>query len=90
MDPDRSGRRKPQFHIFLVFVNIDGYVAKAVGLKPAPLAGRVLMRGLSLVRRARSKRHQLRTSSWFQPGRKVEDVYPTRYEFTDLGPLNTD
>ena len=65
---------------------LDDYVAKAVGLQPAPLAGRLLMKGVSMVRRALSTRHKPRTASWFEPGRKVEDVYPNGYQFDELGP----
>lgn len=65
---------------------LDDYVARAVGLKPAPRAGRALMRAVGTARRRRAHRRSLRPESWFKPGRAVEGVYPEGYHFEQLGP----
>ncbi|MDT0262475.1 oxygenase MpaB family protein [Jatrophihabitans lederbergiae] len=69
---------------------LDDYVAEAVGLAPAPRAGRALMRLVGTIRRRRGHhRHAPRTDSWFKPGRKVEGVYPNGYQFDQLGPRDS-
>lgn len=65
---------------------LDEHVAHAVGLRPAPRTGRLLLRLIGTVRRLTGRRRQLRADSWFRPGRTIEDVYPDGYELTDLGP----
>lgn len=69
---------------------LDDYVAQAVGLPPTPRLGRVLMRLIGAARRRRGRRRPLRADSWFQPGRKVDSVYPNGYQFNDLGPKPPD
>lgn len=65
---------------------LDDYVADAVGLKPAPRAGKALMRIAGAIRRTQAHRRTLRPDSWFRPGRAVEGVYPHGYQFDQLGP----
>jgi len=67
---------------------LDDYVAKAVGLAPAPRAGHALMRLIGAMRRRRGPHRKTRSDSWFKPGRQVEGVYPNGYQFDELGPQN--
>ncbi|MCW2539641.1 MAG: hypothetical protein JWN95_1366 [Frankiales bacterium] len=69
---------------------LDDYVARAIGLKPAPRTGQALMRAVARIRRRRNARRTPRNESWFQPGRRVDGVYPGGYEFEELGPPNLD
>lgn len=66
---------------------LDDHVAHAVGLRPAPRAGRALLRLIGAVRGRTGSRRQLRAASWFRPGRAVEGVYPDGYRLDDLGPV---
>jgi len=65
---------------------LDDYVATAVGLKPAPRPGRLLMHAIGACRRRLGRRRTLRADSWFKPGRAVEAVYPSGYDLGELGP----
>lgn len=73
---------------FLTRLILDDYVARAVGLKPAPRVGTFAMHSVGPVRRQLLRFHRVRTTSWFESGRKVSGVYPDGYVFEDLGPQN--
>lgn len=64
---------------------LDDNIAVAVGLKPAPAVGRILMKAVGIVRRRMSRRSP-RTDSWFKPGRPIPMLYPSGYNIDDLGP----
>ena len=66
---------------------LDDYVARAVGLAPAPGVGQAAMRAITRLRRAVTRwRPETDRASWFVPGDPVTDVYPHGYTVDLLGP----
>jgi hypothetical protein len=65
---------------------VDDRLRRCLGVRPAGLAVRFVVRAALVGRAALVRRQPPRTSSWFEPGRATS-VYPEGYQMSTLGPV---